>query len=169
MLGIVSDQNATLYFNKLIRWFYAYWSLRKTAVGKNMINNFGSLVGKEPACNTGDPGLITGLRRSTGERIGYPHQYSWAFLVAQLVKSLPAMLDTQVWSLGWEDLLKKGTATHSTILAWRTPWTIHGVLKSQTRLSGFHFTSAFWKTMYMLGFRSSLFLLHSFSLSVLKK
>ena len=165
MLGIVSDQNETPYFNKLIRWFYAYWSLRKTAVGKNMINNFGSLVGKESACNAGDPGLITGSRRFTGEGIGYPHQYSWASPVAQLVKNLPAML----WSLGWEDLLKKGTATHSSILAWRTPWTINGFLKSQTRLSSFHFTSAFWKTMYMLGFRSSLFLLYPFSLSVLKK
>ena len=70
--------------------------MRKTAVGKNTINDFGSVVGKESACNAGDPGLITGSRRSTGEGIGYPHQYSWASLVTQLVKNLPAMLDTQV-------------------------------------------------------------------------
>ena len=46
-----------------------------------------------------------------------------ASLVAQLVKNLPAMQDTQVQSLGWEDPLEKGMATHSSILAWRTPWT----------------------------------------------
>ena len=47
----------------------------------------------------------------------------WASLVAQMVKSLPTMLETWVQSLGWEDPLKKGTATHSSILAWRIPWT----------------------------------------------
>ena len=88
-----------------------------------MINNFGSLVGKESACNAGDPGLITGSRRFTGEGIGYPLQYSWASLVAQLVKNPPAMQETWVRSLGWEDPLEKGRATHSSILAWRIPWT----------------------------------------------
>ena len=60
-------------------------------------------VGKEPACNAGDPGLIPGLGRSTGEGIGYPLQYSWAFLMAQLIQNPPAMWETWVWSLGWED------------------------------------------------------------------
>ena len=54
----------------------------------------------------------------------YPFQYSWASLVAQLVKNLPAMRETWVQSVGWEDLLEKGKATHSSILAWRIPWTI---------------------------------------------
>ena len=53
-------------------------------------------VGKESACNTGDPGSIPGLGRSGGEGIGYPLQYSWASLVAQLVKNLPAMQQTWV-------------------------------------------------------------------------
>ena len=48
----------------------------------------------------------------------------WASLVAQLVKNLPAMLETWVLSLGWEDPLEKGKATHSSILAWRIPWTV---------------------------------------------
>ena len=48
--------------------------------------------------------------------------YIWASLVAQMVKNLPAMQETQVQSLGWEDPLKKGMATHSSILAWRIPW-----------------------------------------------
>ena len=60
-----------------------------------------------------------------------------------MVKNLPAMQETQVQSLGWEDLLEKGIATHSCILAWRIPWTeehgglqsAHGVTKSQTLLS----------------------------------
>ena len=55
---------------------------------------------------------------------GYPLQYSWASLVAQLVKNLPAMQETWVPSLDWEDPLEKGMATHSGILAWRIPWTV---------------------------------------------
>ena len=61
----------------------------------------GSSAGKESACNAEDPGSIPGLRRSPGERIGYPLQYSWASLVAQTVKNLPAMWETWVQSLGW--------------------------------------------------------------------
>ena len=82
-----------------------------------------SSVGKESVCNAGDSSLIPGLGRSTGEGIGYPLQYSWASLVAQLVKKLSATRETWVQSLGWEDLLEKGKATHSSILAWRIPWT----------------------------------------------
>ena len=68
--------------------------------------------------------MIPGLRRSSGEEIGYSLQYSWASLVAQLVKNLPAMQETWVQSLGWEDPLEKGNVTHSSILAWRIPWTL---------------------------------------------
>ena len=49
------------------------------------------------------------------------------------------MQETSVRSLGWEDLLEKGMAIHSSTLAWRIPWTIHGVAKSPTQLSDFHF------------------------------
>ena len=77
-----------------------------------------SSVGKDFACNTGDPSSIPGLGRSSGEGIGYPLHYSWASLVAQLVKNLPAMRETWVWSLGWEEPLEKGKATHSSILEW---------------------------------------------------
>ena len=69
-----------------------------------------------------DTGLIPGSGRSSGEGIGYPLQYSWASLVAQLVKNPPAMRETWVLSLGWEDPLEKGMAIHSSILAWRIPW-----------------------------------------------
>ena len=65
----------------------------------------------------------------------------WASLVAQLGKNLPAKQETWVRSLGWEDPLEKETATHSSILAWRIPWTIYGVAKSKTRLNNFHFQS----------------------------
>ena len=82
-----------------------------------------SSVGKESTCNAGDPGWIPGLGRSAGEGIGYPLQYSWASLVAQLVKNLPAVWETWVRFLGWKDPLEKGKATHSSILASRTPWT----------------------------------------------
>ena len=81
-----------------------------------------SSIGKESIWNAGDLGLIPGLGRSTEERIGYPLRYSWASFVAQLVKNPPAMQETWVWSLGWEDPLEKGKATHPSILAWRIPW-----------------------------------------------
>ena len=83
-----------------------------------------SSVGKESTCNAGDPGSIPGLGRSAREGIGYPLQYSWASPVAQLVKNLSAMQETWVWSLGWENLLEKGKATHSSVLAWRILWTV---------------------------------------------
>ena len=67
--------------------------------------------------------MIPALGRSAGEGIGYPLQYSWASLVAQLVKNPPAMWETWVRSLGWDDPLEKRKATHSSILAWRIPWT----------------------------------------------
>ena len=117
-------------------------------------NNHGfphSSVGKESACNAGDPGLIPGSGRSPGEGIGYPLQYSWASLVAQLVKNPPAMQETWVPSLGWKifwrrerlptpgfwpgefhglyslwgqkDLLEEGMAAHFSSLTWRIPWT----------------------------------------------
>ena len=76
-----------------------------------------SSVGKESACNAGDPGSIPGWERSAAEETGYPLHYPWASLVAQLVKNLPAMWETWVGSLGWEDLLEKGKATHSSVLA----------------------------------------------------
>ena len=98
-----------------------------------------SSVGKESACNAGDPGSIPGSGRSAGEGIGYPLQYSWASLVAQLVKNLPAVWESWVRSLGWEDPLEKGKATHSSILGWRIPWTIHGVSKTRTQQSDFQF------------------------------
>ena len=80
-----------------------------------------SSVGKESGYNAGDSGSIPGSGRSTGERIGYPVRYSWAPLVTQLVKNLPAMWETWARSLSWEDPLKKGKSTHSSILAWRIP------------------------------------------------
>ena len=82
-----------------------------------------SSVDKESTCNSGDPGSIPGLGRSP-EGIGYPLQYSWASLVARLVKNPPAMQETPVRFLGWEDPLEKERATHSSILAWRIPWTV---------------------------------------------
>ena len=77
----------------------------------------GSSAGQESAYNAGDPGSISGLRSSPGVGIGYPLQYSWASLVAQMVKNPPAMWETWVRSLGWEDPLEEGNATDSSILA----------------------------------------------------
>ena len=83
-----------------------------------------SSFGKEPACDAGGPSSIPRSGRSAGEGTGYPLQYSWASLAAQLVKNPPAMQETWVWSLGWEDPLEKEKYTHSSILAWRIPWTV---------------------------------------------
>ena len=81
-------------------------------------------AGKESACNAGDLGSVPGLGRSTGEGNSYPLQYSWASLVGQLVKNLPAMWESWVPSLGWEGPPGEGEATHSSVLAWRIPCTV---------------------------------------------
>ena len=67
--------------------------------------------------------MIPGWGRSPGEGIGHPLLYSWAPLVAQMVENPPSMRETWVRSLGWEDPLEKGMATHTSIVAWRIPWT----------------------------------------------
>ena len=78
------------------------------------------LVKNPLAINAGDSSSTPGLGRSSGEGIGYPFQYSWASLVAQLVKNLPAMQETLVQFLGQEDPLEKRQATHFSILG--LPW-----------------------------------------------
>ena len=83
----------------------------------------GHSAGKQSACKAGDPGSIPGLLRSPEEGIGYPLQYSWTSLVAQSVKNPPTGQETWVRSLGWEDPLEKGVATHFTVLACRIPRT----------------------------------------------
>ena len=75
-----------------------------------------SSVGKESTCNARDPGLFPGSGRSTREGTGYPLQYSWASLVAQLAKNPPALWETWARSLAWEDPLEKWKATLSSIL-----------------------------------------------------
>jgi len=108
----------------------------------------GSSAGKESTCNAGNPSIIPGSGRSAGEGRGYPLQYSWASLVTQMIKNLPAMQETWIRSLGWGDALEKGTPTQSSILAWRIPWREEpgslrsmGVSKSWLRLGDIHFTS----------------------------
>ena len=97
----------------------------------------GNSAGTESTCSAGDRGSVPGSGRYPGEERGYPLQYSWVSLVAQMVKNLPAMWETWVQSLGWEDPLEEGTATGSSILAWRIPmdggaWraAVHGVAES---------------------------------------
>ena len=107
----------------------------------------GSSAGKESTCNAGDPSLIPGSGRSAGEGIGYPLQYSWTSLVAQLVKNPHAVWETWVGSLGWKDPLEKGKATHSSMLAWRVPQTVQsmGITKSRTQQNDFHFLSLHYR------------------------
>ena len=96
----------------------------------------GSSVGKETACNAGDPGLIPGSGRSPGEGIGYPLQYSWASLVAQLVKNLPAMQETWVGKIPWRrERLPTPVFWPGEFIGLYSPW----VAENQTRLSDFHF------------------------------
>ena len=105
-------------------------------------------------CNVEDPSLIPWLEGSLGEGKGYPFLYSWASLVAQLVKNLPTMWETWVQSLGWEDPLEKGTATHSSVFAWRIPRTeepgrlpVQGVTESDmTEWLSLHFNPYYLHT-----------------------
>ena len=99
----------------------------------------GSSADKESICNTGEPSSIPESGSYPGEGIGYPLQYSWASLVTQMVKNPPAIRETWVRSLGWEDPLEESMTTHSSILGWRIPmdrgawWaTVHEVAESQT-------------------------------------
>ena len=99
----------------------------------------GSSASKESTYKSGDSGVIPGLERSPGEGISYPLQFSWASLVAQFIKNLPAVWETWVQSLSWEDPLEKGMATSSNILAWKIPmdrgaWqaAVYGVANSRT-------------------------------------
>ena len=98
-----------------------YISKKPIKTCTNFLGFPNSSVGRESACNAGNPGSISGSGRSTGEGIAYPLQYSWASLLVQLVKNLPAMQQTWVRSLGWENPLEKGKATYPSILAWRIP------------------------------------------------
>ena len=84
-------------------------------------------AGKASACNAGDPSSIPGLGNSPGEGKSYPLQYSWDFLVAQKVKTLPAMQKTWVQALGREHPLKEGMATHSVKNQWNSPGKYTGV------------------------------------------
>ena len=68
--------------------------------------------------------MFPGSGRSAGAGNRLPTPVSWTSLVAQLVKNLPAMWETWVQSLDWEDPLEQGKVTHSSILAWRIPLTI---------------------------------------------
>ena len=100
----------------------------------------GGSAGKESTCNAGDLASIPGLGRSPGEGKGYPLQNSWAFLVVQLVKNLPAMRETRVQSLVWEDPLEKGKyPLQYSGLENSMDHIVHGVAKSQTQLSNFCF------------------------------
>ena len=83
------------------------WLFYKALFGYNLytVGLPCSSVGKQSACNAGDPGWIPGSGWSAREGIPYPLQYSWASLVAHLVKNLPAMWEAWVWSLGWEERL----------------------------------------------------------------
>ena len=79
-------------------------------------------AGKESTCDTENTSLIPSGARSSGERMNYPHQYSWASLMAQMVNNLPALQEAWLWS--WVlKMLDEGTAAPSSILSWRIPWT----------------------------------------------
>ena len=101
-----------------------YMAILNLFVYDTIVLKLTSSADKESTSNAGDPGSIPGLGRSPGERIGYLLQYSWASMVAQLVKNPPAMRETWIRSLGWDDPLENGMATHCSILAWRIPWTV---------------------------------------------
>ena len=100
-----------------------------------------SSVGKDSACNAGDPSLIPGSRRSTGEGIGYPLQCSWASFVPQLVKKIPLQCGRPGFDpwIGKYPEEGKGYPLQYSGLETSMDCTVHGVTKSQTRLSDIHF------------------------------
>ena len=118
------------------------WLKWLNSKGNSQVASLLAQLVKNLPANAGDPGSIPESGSSPGKGIGYPLQHSWASLVAQMVKNLPIMRETWVWSLGWEDPLEEGMATHFSMLPWRIPmdrgaWlaTVHRVTKSWTKLS----------------------------------
>ena len=117
---------------KLELWWHYGWKTGKLSINYTIcIVRPDRSVGKKPPAMQETP-VQSWVGGSAGERISYPFQHSWASLVAQLVKYLPANWETWVRFLGWEDPLEKGKDTSSSILAWRIPW-------SHTNLSDFDF------------------------------
>ena len=125
-----------------------FWATISASPWAGIIAN--SSTDKESICNAEDPGSIPGLGRSAEEGIGYPLQYSWTSLVAQLAKNLPAMQEIWVWSLGWEDPLGKGNGypLQYSGLENSVDYIVHGVAKSQTQLRDFHFHFTFTSDIY---------------------
>ena len=121
-------------------WSISWWINIPTSSPLGFPN---SSVGKESACNAGDPGSICWVGKIPWRRDRLPTPVFLSFPCGSTGKESACNVgETWVWSLGWEDPLEKGKATHSGILAWRIPWTIvHGVAKSWTWLSNFHFPS----------------------------
>ena len=123
-------------------------SMGSHRVGHDWSDLAAAAADRESACNAGNPSSIAGSERSPGEGISYPLQYSWVSLVAQMVKNPPAMKETWVRPLDWEDPLEEGMATHSSTVAWRISmdrgaWQaiVHGVARSRTRLSDWAYQS----------------------------
>ena len=125
---------------KKICWVNGCFSCRQQWLNRERWGFPDSSFGKESACSAEDSSLIPEWGRSAGEGIGHPLQYSWASLVAQLVKNPPAMRETWVRSLGWEDPLEKGKAypLQNSVLENSMDCIMHRVAKSQTGLSNFH-------------------------------
>ena len=99
-----------------------------------------SSVGRESTCNGEGPGSIPGAERSAREGIGYSLKNSWASVVTQLVKNLPAMQETWVRALVWEDPMEKGYPLQPFGMENFMDCIVHGIAKSQTQLSDFQFT-----------------------------
>ena len=110
-----------------------------------------SSAGKEFACDAGDTSSIPGTGRSPGEGIGYPLQYSWASLEAQMVKNPLTLQETWVWSLGWKGPLEKEKATHSRILSWRILWTVESMGSQRVGQDWVTLTFTFGKYNFNLG------------------
>ena len=108
---------------------------------------------KESVWNAGDPGWFPGPGRSFGEGIGYLLQYSWASLVAQLVKKPPIMWETWVQSLSWEDPLEEALSTHFSILAWRIPMDKSAWSMGSHRVRNYWMTTKACKLCLWISFR----------------
>ena len=112
--GIFLTQGSNLCLFCLLHWQVGSLSLAPLGKPYAITVSFpGGPTGKISACNAGVPGSIPRPGRSPGEGTDSPLHYPWASLVAQMVKNPPAMWETRVRSLGWEDTLEEGMATHS--------------------------------------------------------
>ena len=110
--------------------WYPYISINRGIHKENVVHIYNGILLSHKKCIWVSSNELDKPRAYSTSEVSQKRKNNWASLVGQLVKNRSTMQETWVWFLSWEDPLEKEMATHSSILAWRVPWTVHGIAKS---------------------------------------